>query len=144
MSSNGDSTALSPTIGSAIGAAEGVAIGAVAYVLFENPAFAAAIGAVSAAGGALFVPYIMSFGAIQEGDIEPGALPGAGSIHSGALGAALSSAAIIGLAARFAIESTAEPLAIALGYAALAFLALRFVLPDADEIPDSDVELSAQ
>jgi len=131
-------------IGTAIGAGEGLAIGAVAFVLFDNPAFAAGIGLVSAAGGALFVPYILSFGAIQEGDVDPGALPGAGAVHSGALGAALSSAAISGLAARFVVESTAVPLAIALGYAALAFLVLRFVLPDADGIPDSDVELSVQ
>jgi len=133
-----------PTIGAAIGAFEGVAMGGVAYFLFETAAFAAVIGIMSAVGGALFVPYIVSFGAIQDGDIEPDALPGAGSIHTGALGAALSSAAILGLAARFVVESTAEPIAVALGYAALAFLVLRFVLPDADAIPDSDVELSVQ
>ncbi|GAA0670264.1 hypothetical protein ACFQDG_02480 [Natronoarchaeum mannanilyticum] len=143
MANAGDSPPL-PMIGTAIGAGEGLAIGAVAYVLFGSAAFAAGIGLVSAAGGALFVPYILSFGAIQEGDIDPGALPAAGTVHSGALGAALSSAAIIGLAARFVVESSSVPLAIALGYAALAFLVLRFVLPDADGIPDSNAELSVQ
>lgn len=143
MVQEGDSSPL-PTIGAAIGALEGIAMGGVAYFLFETVAFAAVIGVLSAVGGMLFVPYIMSFGAIQEGDLEPDALPGAGSIHTGALGAALSSAAIVGLAARFVVESTAEPVAIALGYAALIFVALRFVLPDAEAIPDSDVELSVQ
>lgn len=119
-------------------------MGGAAYFLFETAVFAAVIGVLSAGGGALFVPYVMSFGAIREGELDPDALPGAGSIHTGALGAALSSAAIVGLAARFVVESTAEPLAIALGYAALAFLALRFVLPDGEAIPDSDAELSVQ
>jgi len=144
MSSDDDSAPPLPLIGTAIGAGEGIALGAVAFVLFETPAFAAGIGLVSAVGGALFVPYILSFGAIQEGDIDPGALPAAGTVHAGALGAALSSAAIIGLAARFVVESAAVSLAIALGYAALAFLVLRFVLPDADGIPDADAELSVR
>jgi len=144
MVQEGDSSPLLPTIGAAIGTVEGLAMGGVAYFLFETVAFAAAIGVLSAAGGMLFVPYIMSFGAIQEGDLDPDALPGAGSVHTGALGAALSSAAIIGLAARFVVESSAVPLAIALGYAALMFLVLRFVLPDADGIPDSNIELSVQ
>lgn len=131
-----------PTIGAAAGAGEGAVMGFVAYILFEDPAFAAAVGALSAVGGVLFLPYIMSLGAIREGTLSPDALPGPRSIHTGALGAALSSGAIVCLAVMFAVESPAESIAAALGYAAVSFLALRFVLPDAGSVADGDVEIS--
>lgn len=120
-------------IGIAAGVWEGAAFGAASYFLFENPAFAVGIGIVAAVGGMMFLPYMMSMSAIKEGTVSPAALLGPESIHGGALGIALSTGAIVGLAARFVVESTAEPLAAAVGYAAISFLVFRHFLPwDAD------------
>ena len=141
MTQSTDSSPKVPVIGTVFGAGEGVAIGGVAYVLFENPVFAAGVGVMAALGGALFIPYILSVNALQEGEITADALPGGRMVHTGALGAALSSAAIIGLAAMFIIESAAVPLAVAFGYAAVSFLALRFILPDADSLANGDADV---
>ena len=125
------------TIGIGAGVWEGAVFGAVSYFLFEDPAFAAGIGIVAAVGGTMFLPYIMSMGAIKEGTVSPDALLGPESIHGGALGVALSTGAIVGLAVRFVVESTAEPLAAAVGYAAVSFLVFRHFLPWEADVADA-------
>jgi len=80
---------------------------------------------------------MMSQGAIQECTVSPDELLGAGSIHSGALGVALSIGAIIGLAVWLVVETTTTPIAVALAYAAVSFLVLRYFLPWKDSFADA-------
>lgn len=116
-------------IGTGMAIVQAGAVGAAAYVLFENPAFAAAVAVMMGIGSALFVPYIILLNAGGEEPLPSDAMPALGSVHVGALGFALDSAAIVALAAAFVVGAGAIPIAAALVYAAGSFAVTRFVLP---------------